>query len=138
MVAYTDPDRFVRTAGNYDTDLVSDETALRCNDPSRTRQDQKDEADINVIAKNFGLYGTLPTNVRVPSFGDFTGVGDYREAVEAIRAADASFMAMDARVRARFENDPQLFIEFCSNEANLDEMRTLGLAVPLPEEPKAP
>ena len=39
-------------------------------------------------------------------------------------------MTMPADVRARFNNDPALFVDFCSDEANLDEMRKLGLAVP--------
>ena len=38
-----------------------------------------------------------------------------------------------SRIKSAFQelgNDPQAFVEFCSDEANLDEMRKLGLAIP--------
>lgn len=118
-----------RSFGAYDTDSVSDATGLRCLDPSRAVQSQRDESDINTIVRNFGVTGQLPASVRVPTYGDFEGVDDYRSAIEAIRAAEASFMAMPGEVRARFGNDPQAFIEFCEDSSNLEEMRKLGLAI---------
>lgn len=126
-----------RTYGNYDAELETLRSALECRDPTRAIQSQRDEADINTIVRNFGVTGQMPESVRVPSYGDFDTVSDYREAIEAVRAAEASFMAMPAEVRKRFEHDPQLFLEFCSREDNLPEMRKLGLAVPLPEEKPA-
>lgn len=122
----------VRAYRNYDSDLVSDHTGLACLDLSLAVQSQRDEADINTIVRNFGITGRMPENVRVPTYGDFDVVSDYRSAIEAVRAAEASFMAMPAEVRSRFENDPQQFLEFCVNPANLEEMRKLGLAVPAP------
>ena len=127
--------QFCRAPGNYDADLVSDATGLVCADPSRTRQDSAEEADINTIVRNFGVTGLLPQSVRVPTYGDFDTVSDYRSAIEAVRRAEASFMAMPANVREEFYNDPQLFVEFCSHGENLPRMRELGLAVPLPVEP---
>lgn len=121
---------FFRTPYNYDTDEFSAENGLECKDESKAIQSQKDEADINTIVKNFGITGQLPTNVRVPTYGDFEYVGDYRSALHALMEADKSFMAMPAEVRSRFENDPQQFLDFCSDPANLPEMRKLGLAVP--------
>lgn len=126
----------VRAYRAYDADAVSEETGLRCEDVSKAVQSQKDEADINVIVRNFGLTGKIPEGIRVPEFGDFEFVGDYRTAIEAVRAADASFMALPAEVRSRFENDPQRFLEFCADAGNLEEMRKLGLAVaPVVETP---
>lgn len=128
----------IRSYENFDRKANSDAVVLTCLDESRAIQSQKDEADINTIVRNFGVTGQLPQGVRVPEYGDFeTEVTDYASAVAAIKAADASFMAMPAEVRARFENDPQQFLEFCSDRANLEEMRKLGLAVPPPEPPKA-
>lgn len=123
----------IRSYESYDTEGVSDDTGLFCADPSRAIQSQKDEADINVIVRNFGVTGKLPENVRVPSYGDFDYVGDYATAVAAIRDAEFSFMSLEAGVRARFDNDPQQFLEFCSDSGNLEEMRKLGLAVPKPD-----
>lgn len=121
--------KYVRAYDAYDADAVSNETGLACKDESKAIQSQKDEADINTIVRNFGITGKLPENVRAPVYGDFDFVGDYRSAIEAVRAAEASFMAMPAEVRARFENDPGKFVDFCSDSANLEEMRKLGLAV---------
>lgn len=118
----------------YDAAELSVATGLACRDPSLAVQSQKDEADINTIVRNFGVTGKLPQNVRVPTFGDFDSVDDYQSALEAMREAEKSFMAMPSSVRERFQNSPQAFVEFCSDGANLEEMRKLGLAVPAPVE----
>lgn len=120
----------LRAYASYDPNEASDAAGLECKDASRAIQSQKDEADINTIVRNFGITGRVPENLRVPSYGDFEFVGDYRTAIEAVREAEASFMRVPAETRLRFQNDPQKFLEFCSDPRNLDEMRSLGLAVP--------
>lgn len=125
---------FVRSPYNYDMNVAGDESGLKCLDPSLAVQASKDEVDINTIVRRFGLTGQLPEDVRAPVYGDFTEVVDYQTALNAVIAADASFMEMPADVRTRFGNDPQAFVEFCSDPKNVDEMRKLGLLVP--EAPK--
>lgn len=127
---------FVRNPYNYDVDKASDESGLKCEDKSLTLQSQAAEADINFILKRFNVTGVLPEGKRVPTYGDFSEVVDYRGALDLIRAADQAFMSVPADVRARFSNDPATFVEFCSNEANIEELRRLGLAPP--REPVAP
>jgi len=107
---------------------------LICNDPSLAVQSQKDEADINVIVRNFGVTGRIPTGVRLPQYGDFNGVDDYRSAIEAVRLAEASFLQVPAEIRAKFDNDPQLFAEFVLKRDNLEQLREWGLA-PKPPAP---
>lgn len=109
--------------------------ALECKDISLTQQHMKDECDINNIVRKFGVTGLLPQAVRLPTFGDFTGVGDYQSALNAVMAAEKSFEAIPADLRKRFDNDPQKFVEFCSNPDNIDELRDLGLAPKLPRQP---
>lgn len=128
----------IRAYGLYDAKAASDAVGLVCVGPGKTIQSMKEEADINTIVKNFGVTGQLPTGVRVPEYGDFMVVDDYRSALEALTSAEKSFMAMPAEVRDRFKNDPQEFLEFCNDARNLDEMRKLGLAVPLPDPTPAP
>lgn len=118
---------FVRNAYNYDTGEVSEETGLFCDDESLTQQSQAEEADINTIVRRFGLTGHLPQAVVMPVYGDFDVVSDYREALEQVRAADAAFMLMPADVRARFDNDAGAFVDFCSDDRNIDEARKMGL-----------
>ena len=106
---------------------------LVCNDPSLAQQSFKDEVDINVLLERFKVTGQLPQNVVLPTYGDFTGLTDYRTAMAAVLKAQDQFMAMPADIRSRFGNDPQAFMDFCSKEENLPELRRMGLANPLPD-----
>lgn len=108
--------------------------ALFCEDPSLTIQSQRDEADINKIVRDFGVTGRLPASARVPEYGDFTGISDYRSAVEAVRAAEDSFMELPSAVRSEFQNDPGAFADFCLDPSNLPKLREWGLA-PTPAAP---
>lgn len=103
---------------------------LECKDPSLTQQQFAEDADINVMLERFKVTGHLPQGVIPPSYGDFTGISDYRSAAEAVRRANDSFSDLPATVRARFQNSPQQFLEFCSDPGNVDELRKLSLAVP--------
>ncbi|WNK14940.1 MAG: internal scaffolding protein [Microvirus sp.] len=118
---------FIRSANNYDAFEASNETGLKCEDISLAQQHQKEEADINTIIRRFGISGQLPTNVRMPTYGDFTDVTNYHEALTAVKEAENSFMAMPAYIRERFGNNPEKFVEFCSDDANYDEAIKLGL-----------
>lgn len=134
---------FLRTAYNYDKNAASDESGLSCPEPTLAKQSFKEECDINTIVERFGITGQLPQNVRMPTYGDFEQVYDFHTAMNAIRAAEESFMAMPAKIRARFQNDPQQFVEFCSDENNREEAAKLGLAAAkvaalAPTPPKAP
>jgi len=114
--------------------------ALVCSDPSLAVQSQKDEADINNIVRNFGITGRVPAAVRLPEYGDFTGVSDYRSAIEAVRAAEDAFLAVPSNIRAKFNHDPGAWATFCVDPNNLPQLREWGLAptpaTPVVEPPK--
>lgn len=117
---------------SYDRKEVSVATGLFCTEPSLAVQSQKDEADINTIVRNFGITGKLPQGVRIPEYGDFDGVSDYRDAIERVREAEDNFMKLPAELRDRLNHDPARFVEYCADKANLEEMRKLGLAPAAP------
>lgn len=121
----------LRAPYNYDVDAASAEAALRCEDETRTQQHFAEECDINTIVRRFGLTGQLPTDVRQPVYGDYTGITDFQGAMQAVALARESFEQMPADVRARFQNDPAQFVEFCLDDKNADEARKLGLRKPL-------
>ena len=121
---------FLRTPFNYDRDLASEESGLKCEDDSLTQQQFKDEADINTIVDRFMKSGVMPNPVNMPQYVDYEGVFDFQSAMNAVRQADENFMRMDAKVRARFNNSPQEFLEFFANPENTQEAIRLGLAVP--------
>lgn len=128
---------FVRSPYNYDRRQASLACALECPEgSSRTIQSQKEESDINVIVKRFGITGHVPVNVRVPLQEDFDGVFDFQSAMNMVRGAQESFMEMPADIRSEFANDPGRFVDFCSARGedgkllNLERMRKMGLAIP--------
>lgn len=127
---------FLRTPYNYDMNAASDESGLKCTDPSMAQQQFLEECDINTIVERFGLNGEVPTSVQVPTYGDFSGVNDFQTAMNAVLDAQARFMELPAKVRSRFDNDPQKLLEFVADDANMDEARVLGLLVPKAEAPK--
>lgn len=129
---------FIRGPFNYDRKEVRMRTALTCGKEGGAKQEFKEECDINTILRRFNVTGQLPSGVRVPSYGDFEYADDFHSAVNAVALAHESFDAMPADVRRRFKNDPGEFVDFCSKSENLEEMRKLGLAVPLPPEPAKP
>lgn len=101
--------------------------------PSRTKQAFRDECDINKIMQRFKKVMNSDYLSRFNSyvggqFGDFSGVSDYRTAIEQVSQARGVFDALPAKVRARFGNDPAQFLDFVQNPKNVDEMVSLGLA----------
>jgi phage internal scaffolding protein len=65
----------------------------------------------------------------MPQYVDYEGVFDFQSAMNVVRAADENFMRMDAKIRSRFHNSPQEFLEFFADPVNQDEAIRLGLAV---------
>lgn len=95
---------------------------------SLTKQADKDRCDINRIVNGYQKTGVIThTNGAAPSYGDATGV-DFQEAMNLVLNAENAFMALPAAVRKQFNNDPAQFLEFTSNEDNLEAMYEMGLA----------
>lgn len=107
-----------------------------CEGESMTVQSDAIDADINVIVKRFGITGQLPQNLEYVTNVDLENApATYQDAIAILDKAKESFMEMPADVRAKFGNDPGLFMDFCSIPDNLPEMRKMGLAVPKKDEP---
>jgi len=118
---------FLRTMFNYDRDAASNESGLACEEPSLTQQHFKDETDINNILRQFNITGLLPESPLSPRYGDFSGIVDYHSALNAVIAAEDGFMALPADLRARFNNDPEVLINFLDDPNNKTEAIRLGL-----------
>lgn len=127
---------FIRGPYNYDMHAASLESALICNDPTRTRQEFKEECDINTIVERFGITGTMPESLVTPMSGDFTEVVDYRTSLHLLMEAEQAFLQVPAAIRERFGNDPHRFVEFVSDEKNRPALTEMGLLeVKRPAEP---
>lgn len=119
---------FLRTAYNYDTDKASLESGLQCEEESKTQQQFKEECDINVIVRRFGLTGEVPQGWQIPKSGDFTDtVNDFQTAMNMIKLAEESFMQVPGEIRARFDHDAGALMKFLEDENNYDEALKLGL-----------
>lgn len=102
---------------------------------SLTKQEFKDECDINTIMRKYIATGIVPTNIKLGRYGDFSEVTDYRECLDTLAETKAQFMALPSTVRRRFDNDPAKLLAFVMDKGNLEEARALGL---LREEAKPP
>lgn len=114
--------------------------------PSRTKQAFRDECDINKIIKGYDRNGLIShLNESIPTYADLTGdevIGgpmDYFEAHLFVQNAQAAFAGLPAELRARFKNDPGLFLAFVDDPSNRDEAVELGLVEPKdpPAEPQS-
>ena len=63
---------------------------------------------------------------------------DYQKSLNLVLHAQSQFDALPAHTRARFANDPKMFLEFTSNPENIEEMIKLGLAKERPLDSKEP
>jgi len=108
-------------------------------DDGLTQQNFQDETDINNIMAKFAKTGLVDhVNKVTGSYGDFTTVQDYQLHLDQVMAATEAFMALPAKVRQRFENDPSHLLAFVQDPRNRDEAIALGLVEPPPPpEPKA-
>lgn len=105
-------------------------TATVFTDPSLTQQQFKEDADLNVIVKRFGV-----TKAHIPPagaadpryYGDFGEAVDLREALDRTRAAQEHFDSLPAELRNRFNNDPVRLFGFVVDPKNTEEAIKLGL-----------
>jgi phage internal scaffolding protein len=97
---------------------------------SRTSQEFAEDADINNIMARYVKTGTVPMYMDRNMLDGDMHVMSYHEMQNVIADANSAFASLPATVRARFENDPAKYIEFVSDENNLEEARELGMLSP--------
>lgn len=119
-----------RSLRNYDTNHVSDDSALICTEPTLTQQNFKEQCDINRIVKQYAQTGVINANTSIPLPDEFVGITDYHTAMNLIKRSEDAFMALEPHLRERFANNPANFVDFVTNPANIDELRSMGLAYP--------
>lgn len=106
--------------------------------PSLAQQSAKDECDINAIMRRYERTGLVDHVSTVQGrFGDFSNAMDYQSSLNAVMAAQESFMALPASLRAAFHNDPAALVAFVSDPENYDQAREMGLVPPKVDTPPA-
>ena len=128
----------VRIVGVYDSDDLSHQTSLVCEEESLTHQEFAEESDINTIIDRFGI-GENPIEQHrwVTNIDIADAPSNYQDVMNQLNEARDQFMSLPAKLRSQFDNDPHKFVEFMSDESNQDEWIRLGLATKR-EEPAEP
>lgn len=107
--------------------------------PSMTKQSFKDECDINNILSQYkqsGIISHINAQAAAGRYIDLPESVDLQEAFALVEQATGAFASLPAKVRDRFHNDPALFLAFCEDPKNADELVELGLREP-PSRPPA-
>jgi hypothetical protein len=104
----------VRTPYNYDRDEVSKNTALVFNDETLTQQNFKDDADLNIMIRK---YGVLPVQeVNWDEFDSSVIPSDYHQLQNQLIEADQAFMGLPAELRSQVDNDPAKLLALISQK----------------------
>lgn len=124
-----------RTEYNYDSNETSQQTGLRCTEDEDLAQQQfRDDADINTIVAKFGIAAAVPPGFQWPE-ADVTGVpNDYATAVRVVEETQTAFMQLPGELRARFQNNPQMVLNWVHDDKNYEEAQKLGLLRLPPEQ----
>lgn len=102
---------------------------LSCADsPSRTEQAHKDDCEIHRIMEKYVKTGLVQHKKEYQgTYLDMTNAPDFADAQRQIAAGYSMFETVPARIRADFDNKPDLFIDFMQNADNRDKMTEYGL-----------
>ncbi len=102
---------------------------------SKTKQYFRKECDINNIMARFQKTGVIDHFTTYGhSYGEVPAI-DLQEALNIAIDAEDMFDDLPSSIRDKFRNNPVEFLEFVQNQDNIEEMRELGLARPLPTVP---
>lgn len=100
-------------------------------DQVMTKQAPAEEQSVSALLRRYVNQGLVPANGPPPTYGDFTGIGDYQECLDRVMAAQRDFELLPARVRRVAENSPGMFLEmiFGGQPEVVAELVAAGLAV---------
>lgn len=104
--------------------------------PSRTKQEFKNDCDINQILKRFSRTGVVPGTIKKPAFLDCTTIPNLQDALHLMKDAEHAFMKLPAVVRKHFDNNAIAFVDYALDPKNIDQLREWNIVPPKPEEPK--
>lgn len=92
-------------------------------DEGRTHTEQKDDCDINNILEKYRRTGVVNhLNKHGEQYGDFTKI-DYQTAQNQVASVNSMFADLPAQERARFNHNPEQFLEFIAQQSNIDDMK---------------
>lgn len=109
----------------YDPDVPSTLESV-----SVTEQHHANDCDIHNIVARYNTTGLWSDNLvssnRKPMYGDFTNV-DYLGLQNQIAQINSEFSLLPSDIRRKFNDDPQVMIDFIANPDNKSECISIGL-----------
>lgn len=116
----------------FDESLTLSGHGLSCPlDEGKTSSEFAKDCDINSIMARYEKTGQLPQYSRgAAQYGDFSQIPDFATMRHRVIAAEEMFMALPAKVRAVFGNDPGAFIAAADSQEGIALLKSLGLGNP--------
>lgn len=97
-------------------------------EPSLTKQEFRDECDLNRIMKKYGVKNAFQMfQPKTGSYVDLTTAKSFEEAQNLIANAYSAFDSLPSKVRKRFSNNPQELLAFIHDSSNFEEGVSLGI-----------
>lgn len=98
------------------------------NEPSKTKQEGRLDADVNRIVATYGRTGMWANvNPRQPTYGDVSEMLELEQALELVNHAKREFMTLPAHVRALAQNDPVKLLGMLADPAQVEVLKAAGL-----------
>lgn len=102
--------------------------SLDCGTELVTKQEFKDECDINTILTQYKRTGIIQhIMAQPPVYGDLPEPQDYQTSLEMFRHAGEAFDALPAVVRRYFQNDPRQLLDALADPAMRPQLEELGI-----------
>lgn len=99
--------------------------------PSMTKQEHKQECDINTILKQYQRTGIIQhIQKQSPLYTDLPNDLDYQNSLNTIIQAETAFDSLPSKVRDSFHNNPEAFLQAMYDPAQRDRLIELGLIAP--------
>lgn len=104
---------------------------------SRTKQEFKQDVDVNFIVKKFQM-GSVNTHVnrQKPVYADVSDAVSLHAAMNLFREATEQFEALHSGIRKAADNDPVQLLMMLDDEAGRIELEEAGLEFTVPQAPE--
>ena len=89
---------------------------------SMTKQNHRDECDVNMILAKFQKTGAMThVNDNQPQYVEHTGM-DFKEAMDVVSSSQELFDGLPSDIRTHFRNDPSEFLDYVNDPKNASDV----------------
>lgn len=100
---------------------------------SKTKQEFKQDVDVNFIVKKFQMTGSVSHLARAkPQFADVSNAVSLHAAMNMMKEATKGFSDLSSAIRAEAGNSPVRFLEMLESEEGTADLVEAGLQLELP------